>query len=285
MTSLLDALYAQVPPPDARIAYGADPRQFGDLRLPSAATHGPGPYPVVIVIHGGYWRAQYGLEYFGQACAALATRGLSTWNIEYRRIGDPGGGWPNTLLDVAAAADYLPTLAAQYPLDLGRIVALGHSAGGQLALWLAARPRIPAGSPLVPAATVTPLLLLGVVSLAGVVDLRRAWELRLSGNVVESLLGGAPLAVPDRYAAASPYELAPLGPHIRQILLHGADDENVPVSQSEEYVAHAQALGDDARLILLPDTGHFELVAPSMPQWQTVQTAVMGGLGDAGSQP
>ena len=279
MTSLLDALYAQVPPADARIAYGADAHQFGELRLPSATTHGPGSYPVVIVLHGGYWRAQYGLEYCGQACAALAAAGLATWNVEYRRIGDPGGGWPNTFLDVAAAVDSLRALAAQHPLDLARVAALGHSAGGQLALWLAGRSRIPAASPLAPATMGAPLPLRGVVALAGVVHLRRAWELRLSGNVVESLLGGAPLVVPDRYAAASPYELAPLGPDIRQLLLHGADDENVPVSQSEEYTAHARALGDDAQLTLLPATGHFEPVAPTTPQWQTTLAAVRDALG------
>src|SRR5579864_48582 len=134
------------PPADVRLPYGTDQFQFGDLRLPQSA----GPHPVAIVVHGGFWRAQYGLEYAGHLCAALAHAGIATWNLEYRRIGNPGGAWPNTFLDVAQGADYLRVLAEKYPLDLKRVITAGHSAGGHLAVWLAARHRIPAGDPLAP---------------------------------------------------------------------------------------------------------------------------------------
>ncbi len=252
--------------PVERIAYGTDPFQFGDLRLPPSQSGAL--YPIVIVIHGGYWRARYDLEYFGAGCEDLAARGLATWNIEYRRMGNPGGGWPGTFLDVAGATDFLRALAQRYPLDLARVVALGHSAGGHLACWLAGRPRIPKNSDL---STPDPLPISGVVSLAGVVDLRRAWELQLSANATGLLLDGSPDDVPDRYAAASPYDLLPLG--VRQIHLHGTADENVPYEISDRYIARARALGDDATLITLPDAGHFEMVEPPSHEWQAVAQA------------
>lgn len=265
MVDLLDRLAREAPPPTARIPYGPAPQQFGDLRLP-AATNAVTPYPVVIALHGGYWRATYGLDYLGAACGALTQAGLATWNVEYRRLGNPGGGWPGTFADVAAAADALRGLAARYPLDLTRVVALGHSAGGHLALWLAARPQLPSDSPLWGA---DPLPLVGAVSLAGVVDLQRAWELRLSDNVTEALLGATPAQAPDRYAAASPAALLPLG--LRQALAHGERDENVPFALSRDYAQRARGLGDDATLIPLADAGHFELVDPSTREWREVE--------------
>ena len=212
------------PPADKRLPYRSDPLQFGDLRLPP----GPGPHPVVIVIHGGFWRAAYDLEHIGHLCAALTRAGVATWSLEYRRLGNPGGGWPGTLLDVGNGADYLRTLAPTYRLDLTKVVAIGHSAGGHLALWLAARRRLPPGSALY---TADPPPLRGVVSLAGVADLRRAWELRLSSNVAATFLGGAPDEVPDRYKLASPIELLPLG--VPQRLIHGAKDAIVPLEISQ----------------------------------------------------
>src|SRR5579875_2539599 len=135
-----DILFTPAPTADERIFYGDDDEvQFGDLRLPS----GPGPHPVVMTIHGGFWRAAFDLQYMGLICNALRGAGIATWNVEYRRVGQPGGGWPGTFRDVARAADHLRALAPRYSLDLARVVALGHSAGGHLALWLAARPRIP----------------------------------------------------------------------------------------------------------------------------------------------
>src|SRR5206468_4180912 len=200
----------EIPPPpaDARLAYGTDAFQFGDLRLPEGA----GSHPVAVVIHGGFWRAAYNLEYMGSLCGAFARAGLASWNVEYRRIGNPGGAWPGTFQDVAMAADYLRSIAIRYRLDLSRVIALGHSAGGHLALWLGSRSKLAADSP---GYTSDPLPLAGIVSLAGVADLKRSWELRLSHAVVADLLGGSPGDVPDLYQVASPIELLPFrNPHL-----------------------------------------------------------------------
>jgi acetyl esterase/lipase len=261
-----DILDRAAPPANHRLAYGPAAQQFGDLRLPL----GEGPFPVVVGIHGGYWRARYDLTYFGHVCAALTARGMATWNIEYRRLGDVGGGWPGTLLDVAAAADHLRALAPTYHLDLTRLVAVGHSAGGHLACWLAGRGRIPPDSPVWSA---EPLSLRGVVSLAGVLDLRRGWELHLSQNIVEQFLGGTPTTVPERYDVASPYELPPLG--VRQTLLHGTADDSVPFELSERYAARARERGDIVSLISLPCAGHFELVDPTSAEWSAVERAAV----------
>ncbi len=249
-TPILDLL---PPAADARIHYGTAPQQFGDLRLP----HSAAPYPVVVVIHGGFWRAAYGLEHIGHLCAALTRTGAATWNLEYRRIGDEGGGWPGTCQDVALGAQYLSTLAQKYPLDLTRVVVLGHSAGGHLALWLAAQHAI---------------ALRGVVSLAGVADLRRAWELGLSSGVTAEFLGGSPEQEPAHYRQADPMELLPL--HVAQRLVHGTKDDTVPLEISQRYQRAAAAAGDDARLTELPGAGHFELIDPRSREWAVVQSAV-----------
>lgn len=259
-------LNAPAPRADLRLRYGPDPSHFGDLRLPPGA----GPHPIVIVIHGGFWRAAYDLTHSGPLCAALTAAGAVTWNIEYRRLGQPGGGWPGTFLDVAMAADYLRELAPQQRLDLERVVAVGHSAGGHLALWLAARGRIPPGDALY---TPAPLPLRAVISLAGVADLRQAWALRLSNGVVETLMGGAPDRCPACYATASPAEMIPLG--VPQVLIHGTSDQNVPYAISRDYHAAATNAGDDAQLIMLPDTGHFEVINPLSHAWPTVRKAVL----------
>jgi acetyl esterase/lipase len=254
-TPILDLI---PPPADARIAYGDAPQQFGDLRLPKRTGQSPQVFPVALVIHGGYWRSAYGLDHIGHLCAALTRAGVATWSLEYRRIGDPGGGWPATGEDVVRGAEYLRTLAQRYPLDLTRVVAIGHSAGGQLALWLAAQHKIP---------------LRGVVSLAGVADLRRAWELGLSRGAVAELLGGTPQEQPERYRQASPIELLPL--RVPERLLHGAKDDVVPIEMSRRFQAAAAAAGDDARLSELPDAGHFDLIDPRTRAWAAVEAAVL----------
>src|SRR5260370_17846389 len=182
-----------LPPPkaNARIPYGKDPLQFGDLRLPAGA----GRHPVVIFIPGGFWGAAYNLDHAGHMCAALSRAGAATWSIEYRRIGDPGGGWPGTLDDVLQGAEHIAKLAPRYGLDLGRLVAAGHSAGGHLVLWLAAQ---------------RALDLLGIVPLAAGSGLRRAWALPLSNGGGKQLLGGSPDQVPQRYAPPSPMEPLPI---------------------------------------------------------------------------
>ncbi len=257
------------PPPDVRLPYGPDPSQFGDLRMP----RGAGPHPVAIVLHGGFWRAQRGLEYAGHMCAAFARTGIASWNLEYRRIGNPGGGWPGTFLDVALGADHLRTLAKKYPLDLKRVISVGHSSGGHLALWLAARLRIPAGGPL---AGPDPIALRGAAPIAGVVDLRRGWELRLGGGVVGELMGGPPEKLPEHYHAGSPIELVPIGVTVR--LLHGTDDSIVPIEISNNYQKAAVMAGDDARLVPLPGADHFLPVDPRSIHWPLVEKTVQSLL-------
>jgi acetyl esterase/lipase len=238
--------------PMLRISYGPDPLQFGELTLPE----GGGPHPIVIVIHGGFWRAKYDLEYIRPVCEALRKSGIATWNLEYRRLGNPGGGWTGTLDDVAAGADHLISIAPQFPLDSKRLVVIGHSAGGHLALWLAGRNR-----------SIT-----GAITLAGVLDLQRAWELRLSNTVVAEFLGGSPSDFPDRYKFASPIERLPLG--ISQRLFHGTADDNVPIEISERYARAAQSHGDDVTLVKLEGAGHFEVVDPRTKEFAQVLNAV-----------
>lgn len=273
--SLLARLEREASAPDVISPYGPGPDQFGALRLPVADDAGAGPYPVVIGIHGGYWRARYDLTYLGAAMAALTRAGLATWNIEYHRTTAESAGWPDTFLDVGAAADHLRVLARDYPLDLRRVVALGHSAGGQLALWLAARPlQPPTGASLWrPDA----LALAGAISLAGVVDLARAWDLGLSDNAAAALMGGSPADYPDRYREASPRARLPLG--VRQVLLHGDLDTNVPIALSAEYAAAARRLGDPVEYEALPGVGHFELVDPATPAWRGVERAALSLVG------
>jgi acetyl esterase/lipase len=242
------------PPADMRLTYGPDALQFGDLRLPKTRD----PAPVAIVIHGGFWRAAYDLRHIGHLCAALARAGVATWSLEYRRIGDKGGGWPGTFEDVARGADRLRALAGKYPLDLARVISVGHSAGGHLALWLGAQRKV---------------RLRGVVSLAGVADLRKAWKLRLGNGVVKDLLGGTPDEVPERYRQASPIELLPLG--VPQRLVHGAADSIVPFAISRDYQRAAAAAGDDAQLVPLKGTGHFEAIDPRSKAWPVVRQTVL----------
>ncbi len=262
----------ELPPPsaDLRLSYGPLPLQFGDLRLPAT----PPPHPLAILVHGGFWRAKYDLVSLGHLAAALTAEGIATWSIEYRRIGDQGGGWPGTFLDVAGAADHARVLAPVYGLDLDRVITLGHSAGGHLAFWLAARSRIPADSPLHGG---TPLPLRGAIALGGVVDLRTAWTMELGDRVVEQFMGGAPDAAPDRYASGDPYALLPLG--VRQILIHGTDDEPVPYAIGERYAAQAAALGDRVELVTLQGMGHFEPIDPRSAAWPMVRQAAWSLLG------
>jgi acetyl esterase/lipase len=252
---------------DARIAYGPGPQQYGELWVPST----PGPHPVAIVLHGGCWSAEYGEAHIRPVCAALAKDGVAAWCLEYRRVGDEGGGWPGTLEDVAHGADHLREIAAARGLDLARVIAVGHSAGGHLALWLAARHRLPPTDAL---RGPDPLALRGVVGLAAIPDLARAAADHVCGDAVPSLLGGPPSAQSARYAEASPLALLPLG--VPQRLVHGRVDRIVPFADSGRYVAAALAKGDDARLVPLDEAGHFDLILPTATSsaWLAVRRAV-----------
>jgi acetyl esterase/lipase len=259
------------PEPDARIPYGPDDLQFGELRIPD----GTGPHPVAIVLHGGCWRARYDIGHTRAFADALRREGCAVWSLEYRRVGNPGGGWPGTFLDVASGADYLRTLAASHPLDLERVVAVGHSAGGHLALWLAARGGLGDGSGI--RGAFDPLSLSGVVSLAGVTDLRRAVAERVCDTMAAQLVGGGPEEVEARYAEASPIERLPLG--VPQRLVTGALDAVVPPAFGEDYVARARAKGDDATHTLVEGAGHFEVIAPRTEAFRAVVKAIRALLG------
>jgi len=255
------------PPFDLRIRYGGDPSQFAELRFPS----GKGPFPLLFVVHGGFWQARYDLSHVGHLCAALTSKGVITCNVEYRRIGNPGGGWPGTFQDISLATrNILQTMSSDSRFDLARRAIVGHSAGGHLAFWMAGSHRIGKGSLLF---NDQKNALTRAVSLAGVSDLRLAWKQKLGHGIVTRLMGGTPDQHSDRYDAGSPIELLPTG--AREILVHGVADDTVPVSQSEAFVERAEKIGDRPSFIKLHDVGHYELIDPESEAWPTVAGAVL----------
>jgi acetyl esterase/lipase len=210
------------------------------------------------MLHGGFWKSQYSRKLQHPVARDLAGRGWAVWNLEYRRLGRlSGGGWPATFDDVAAGIDHLAELAA--PLDLSRVVAIGHSAGGHLAAWAATYDGLDA---------VPRVRLAGAVAQAGVVDLERAWELRLSRGIVGRLLGGTPDEVPDRYAFASPIRRLPAG--VPMLAVHGTLDEDVPVDLSRAFADAARAAGDDCDLVVVEGEGHYEHLRPGSQVWAAV---------------
>lgn len=252
------------------ISYGQDSLQFGELRVPE----GKGPFPVVVVIHGGCWLNQFNYQYMNHLSAALTKAGYATWNIEFRRVGDVGGGWPGTFLDVAKGIDHVRNLAKRYPIDRKQVVVLGHSAGGHLALWASTRQKLHRKSPLY---LRSPLKLKGVVSLAGITDLVKYSQGKGSCNsAVEKLMGGLPAQVPARYADASPSGRLPLNVPVR--LLQGELDPIVPVSQAKTQEAYKSHKSYQVKTVLLPNAGHFDLVAPSSLVWPQIEKAVQDVL-------
>lgn len=266
--------YVKLPavPPTSRYHYGEDSEQFADLYLPPTPPQNATGYRVIVLIHGGCWRAQYTLAPLGQFCRTFADLGVAVWSLEYRRIGN-GGGWPTTFLDVAAGADYLHSVADTHQLNLNNVVAVGHSAGGHLALWLAARRRLQVDSPLF---TPDPLALVGVVALAGIPDLVDAATVDICRGAVPELLDGTPEQVPNRYRDGSPSVHLPLG--LPQHLIIGLEDQAVPTAHNERYQEQASAAGDTVELTLLPETGHFEIVTPGTAVWPVVQNAILEQL-------
>jgi acetyl esterase/lipase len=257
-------------PADHRIAYGADSLHFGDLRLP----RGSGPFPVAIVVHGGCWLSRFAtLQNTAAVADTLRNLGIATWNIEYRRVDHPGGGWPGSFADIAWAADHVRELAQRFPLDTTRVVAVGHSAGGHFAFWLAARHRLPVGSPL---ASGTPLSLAGVVSLGGPPDLAafEGLDAQVCREPIVARMLGDPAAVrQDRLADASPAARLPLG--VPQRLIVGEHDPVVPAAMALDYVTRARALGDDAVYLSVRDAAHFEVIAPTSPAWAVVERSIL----------
>ena len=253
------------PPPTAVVPYGDAPEQFGRLRLPA----GPGPHPVVVFLHGGCWLSQYDIAHAAALEQALADSGVAVWSLEYRRVGNAGGGWPGTWQDVARGADHLRALAGRYPLDLTRVIAAGHSAGGYFALWLAARGKLPAESPLHAA---DPLPVRGVLALAPAPDLEGLHAAGVCGNVIDRLMGGSPAAVPERYAQASLMQLAPLGVPT-EVVMGAEDGAWRPVG--EAYLKRAAERGDRrVHTVVVPGAGHFDVIAPFAPAWREVMAGV-----------
>lgn len=254
-----------VGPVPQRFSYGEDPAQFGELTVPA----GQAPSGVVVIIHGGFWQAVFDLDLGRPLAADLVSRGYAVWNLEYRRIGQ-GGGWPATLADVAVGFDHLRELPGE--LDVDRAVVIGHSAGGQLAAWLAGRSDLPSDA-VGAQPRVQPV---AVVAQAGVMDLVGAARDGVGGRAVADLLGGEPDAVPDRYAIASPLDQVPVKVPVRCV--HARADGNVPYAQSEQYVRSAKAAGADAELVTVPGN-HFTLIDPATPDWQAVVKLLPGLLG------
>lgn len=253
-----DILSRQQPPTDLRLTYGSDPNQFIDLRLPTAKSK---PYPLAINIHGGFWRAKYNLDHAGHLCAALTAKGLATANLEYRRVGNDGGAWPGTFEDVRYAYQFLIQNAQKHNFDTQRVVVMGHSAGGQLALCLAAHePHVTA-----------------VISLAGVVDLQRTYQLHLSHDAVVEFLRGTPAEVPDHYREADPMQLSIV--KASQWLIHGTSDDDVPPAFSRDYVNYkGKRTGEkkeDARLLEIAGAHHLDLIDPRSNAWQKVEKTVL----------
>lgn len=269
------------------IAYGPEPSQVGELYLPP----NPGPHPVVVLVHGGYWTAMVDRREVTRLADDLVGRGYAVWNIEYRRIGEPGGGWPGTLQDVADAVDAVADLDPD--LDTDQVIVAGHSAGGHLAVWTAHRTALPEGAPGANP-RITPV---GAVSLAGILDLTAADAAGLGSElsdpgaeppqgappevwsavaaetgegVVRLLLGGRSADVPDRYAVASPKELPDAG--VPMLIVHGAADDLVPPAYSRSYADAAIANGAPVRYVELPVTDHFDVIDPDGAAWAAVRT-------------
>ncbi|UTF61627.1 alpha/beta hydrolase [Gilvimarinus sp. DA14] len=236
-----------------QISWGDGNSQFGNLYLPQKTERTF--LPVVVMIHGGCWSEPYGLVLQDALSRALAARGLAVWNIEYRRLGG-GGEWPALFDDVANAIDYVPQLALKYPLDTSKVVSMGHSAGGHLALWLASRRNIDAGSPLFRS---NPQLLAGAISLAGVADL----EANACGDNAQRLIDAqalTPTTLQYRLSNTSPIKMLPTG--IPTVLFSGTRDGIVVSSISEAYVEAATKAGDTSEHLLITGADHFDLIDP-----------------------
>lgn len=252
-----------------RFAYGSGPSQFGELWLPPAGA----PAPVVVMVHGGCWQSSYGLDLMHALSEDLRGAGIAVWNIEYRRLGETGGGYPGTFADVGAAVDALRGLATKHPLNLGKVAAVGHSAGGHLALWAAARHRLPANSPI---ASRDPLRLTGVLTLAGINDLAAYAENGPAcggAATINRLIdaGGRPPG--SAYADTSPRALLPLG--VRQVIASGSRDGIVPAEFGRDYATAAKAAGDKVEDITIPGADHFALIEPGSAAWKTLRPRLL----------
>jgi acetyl esterase/lipase len=252
----------QPPAPGPIMAYGADPLQHVELWKPA----GKGPFPVVLMLHGGCWQTAVAkADIMHMLAADLVKRGIAVWNVEYRGVDVPGGGYPGTFRDVAMAADMLAREGAKLGLNTKRVVAMGHSAGGHLALWLAARPKIAKTSVLWSA---HPLPIAGVVSAGGLPNLAQAKAEATEAcgvDTIDKLVGPKTANHPDVYADTSPVALLPMG--ISQAFAAGQLDPISPPHFSETYIKTARAAGDNPTIAVVQGAGHFELITPSTSAW------------------
>ena len=247
---------------DTQLSYGTDAEQFGDLYLPEETDK---PYPVIVLLHGGCWRAAHSLLQLGELCKSLNTLGYAVWNIEYRRLGN-GGGWPTTFKDVAKGSDYLREISKEYLLDLSKVISMGHSAGGHLALWLATRDQLPNSSELY---SQNPLAISGVISLAGIPDLVNGVEQNICRGACEELMGGLPEICPERYKQGSPHYFS--YKDIPQIHLLGELDPIIPLDYLRTALEQQQSTDT---LKVIPDIGHFEMVMPETSSWGYIKSSL-----------
>ncbi|MBC7842080.1 MAG: alpha/beta hydrolase [Gemmatimonadaceae bacterium] len=236
------------PPADVRIPYGSAPQQFAELRLPP----GTGPHPVVMLIHGGCWLAQYDLAHVAGIAEALRQAGIATWTIEFRRVGDDGAGDPGTFEDIRAAYDSLLAQGKAHGLDTKRIVLSGHSAGGHLALWLAGERGV----------TVR-----GTVGLAAITDLAAYAQPTGCGAGITQLLGGTPVERADVFTARSPVSRAKASGVVTLVV--ATEDRIVPRAQADAYLARFP----NTRVVEEPG-GHFDVVAPWTTAWRAALDAI-----------
>jgi acetyl esterase/lipase len=269
-----DILGRAAPAPDRVLRYGDGAEQVADFWYPAG---GSGGAALIVFLHGGFWRAAYDRVHARPLAVALAAAGYAVVLPEYRRTGQAGGGWPGTFDDVALAVDILPGLVPGPP---GAVVLGGHSAGGHLALWAAARAGLPEDSPWAVAAA----LFSGVVGLAAVSDLTSCARQRLGRGAAQALMGGGPRRYPERYGAADPARLLPVPVPVG--LVHGADDGVVPSQMSVDFARDSAAVGGGAvSCEVLPRCGHFELIDPLSAAWPAVLDAFRAAAGPAAPTP
>jgi pimeloyl-ACP methyl ester carboxylesterase len=270
MKTVEDYINLKSATPDAKISYGEQSEQFGKLFLPKSQQKNTKPYPTIILLHGGCWRAQHGLAQLGQLSKALTELGYAVWNLEFRRLGN-GGGFPITFEDVALGADFLESLSKKYSLDMSNVITMGHSAGGHLALWLAGRHHLDEKSTLYSKNT---LNIKAVISLAGIPDLKEAVNQNICSGASEELVGGLPNDIPTIYQQASPLHLLPL--NIPQWHLVGEKDPIVPSTYLQSYITKATKVekSNNLKLEIIPEIGHFEMVMPNTQSWPYIKQAL-----------